>query len=757
MFSSGHMWTWASGIEVSLTGYEKSGGALDQYMAPASRDLRGFADFLEEFGYDDQAWWGNAWVRAYDLTGKRDYLDLAGRIFADMRAAWDEGSCGGGVWWNPNRDFKNAVTAELFILLAANLHNRTPGDTEYLAWAERSWQWFMGIGMVNDQKLINDGLRDCQNKGEPVWTYNQGIILGAAVELYRATGDEQYLTVAQGLADASTTLLVDAQGIFRERCEASGDCNDDQSAFKGIYQRYLTSLYEITGKPEYGAFLLRHARSIWSSRNADNAFGLSWSGPIDRVDSQRQIAAANALAALAPPQTVASRFVRAAGGTSFNHEMGHPAGSRGWGCDAGSCPAAGLMQTGPYFASLPPGAHVLHVQLSVSRTSAQATPLVELEVYGENGSQVLARREVSWSEFGQRRARQDFAVPFVYDAAQGPLSFRVRWLGAEKPPELIVSDLSVGPASSLSAAGLEHACGRLHPLELWVTDRHHEGEDCTMLSGGGLALAGGPTVARFELAVDDFAHDDEPVATLTVTDQADGHELATRTLTRHAFSSTLLHGFDLAFSAEPGQVVDFAVKRLASAHAPRLSARAVHVRAAIEHTPVTLPLDAVGIRESSGNGALDDAGSSFAAQALERPYYAGGHEFVLGPLNGTGPNMLSANGQVIALPAVKASELELLVLATYGTQSGAFRVEYQDGTSASFERSISDWWESTLQPDEEFAVAAPYFWAKSAKQYGNFHMFVHRLPLDGSKVPATLKLPNNTRIKVFAVTAISPQ
>ncbi len=756
MFNSGHMWTWASGIEASITGYQISSGAVHQYMFPATRDLRGFADFLEEFGYDDQAWWGNAWIRAYDVTGNRDYLDLAGRIFDDMLAAWDDDTCGGGVWWNPNRDFKNAVTAELFILLAANLHNRTPGDTEYLDWAVRAWNWFMGIGLVNDELLVNDGLRDCENRGEPVWTYNQGIILGATVELYRATLDPAYLAAAQSLADASTTRLVDDGGILRERCEAPGNCNDDQSAFKGIYQRYLASLYAATGEPAYREFLLRHARSLWASRNADNAFGLSWNGPIDRVDSQRQIAAANALATLAPPYTADARFVRAAGGASFNHAMGHPVSPHAWGCDAGSCPTSGLVQTGPFLASLRPGKHTLHAQLSVSRTSAEAVPLVDVEVYSEAEQRVVATRQVRWNELGAARVRHDIALPFTYEPSHGALEFRVRWLGAPAPPALTIHDVSVGAAASLSAANLDHACGRLDVHELWMAHRALDAGDCSLVSGGALAVAPGPAVARFELQVDDFAHDDAPVATLAVVDHADQREVASRTLTRSAFGNVLLHGFDLAFDAEAGHAYDFAVTRVSSPRAPALRARAVHVHPARQHTAVSLPYNARGIRQGAGSGELDGAGNAFAAQALAAPLQSGLHEFSVGPLADGSQNVVATSGQVVALPATPASALDLLVLAVNGTQSGAFRVEYTDGSSETFTRNVSDWWAPDLQADENYAVAAAYFWKASGRQYGNFHAFVHSLPLDPGKVPASVTLPNNPEILLLAATVVSP-
>lgn len=67
---------------------------------------RGFSGFINNY-YDDEGWWALAWVRAYDVTGNTEYLNMAESIFADMQGGVN-GTCGGGIWWSKDRKYKNA-------------------------------------------------------------------------------------------------------------------------------------------------------------------------------------------------------------------------------------------------------------------------------------------------------------------------------------------------------------------------------------------------------------------------------------------------------------------------------------------------------------------------------------------------------------------------------------------------------------------------------------------------------------------------
>jgi predicted alpha-1,6-mannanase (GH76 family) len=256
--------------------------------------------FINEF-FDDNLWWALAWVSAADLTGDERYRAAAQAIFAHSLSGWDD-TCGGGLWWNEKRDYKNAITNELFLTLAALLAIRVPGRQEYRDWALREWEWLHRSGLIGPSGLVNDGLTAaCANNGGTTWTYNQGVILGGLAALHELTGDEAYLRQAEAIADAALRSLVDKSGILAEPEEAKfAGRADDSTQFKGVFVRYLHDIARRGGKPEYEAFLLANADSVLArDRNPAGQFGLHWAGPFDRADASRQTSAVEVLIAAA--------------------------------------------------------------------------------------------------------------------------------------------------------------------------------------------------------------------------------------------------------------------------------------------------------------------------------------------------------------------------------------------------------------------------------------------------------------------------
>jgi predicted alpha-1,6-mannanase (GH76 family) len=297
-------WWNAANALTAVTRYAQCTGdhAQAEVIASTFRAARRrHTDFVNSF-FDDNGWWGLAWVAAHDLTGDGRYLGAARTIFARNETGWDD-TCGGGLWWNETRTYKNAITTELFLTLAALLHQRAPqGRGRYQAWALRAWEWLYSSGLIGASGLVNDGLTaGCANNGGTTWTYNQGVILGGLAALYQITGDHAYLAQGESIADAALRDLTSlsppaAPGILSEPGEeAAAGSSGDHTQFKGIFVRYLGDFCRETPRAAYSDFILANARSIWhNNRNPNNEFGLRWAGPFDKADASRQSSALDA-------------------------------------------------------------------------------------------------------------------------------------------------------------------------------------------------------------------------------------------------------------------------------------------------------------------------------------------------------------------------------------------------------------------------------------------------------------------------------
>jgi predicted alpha-1,6-mannanase (GH76 family) len=302
-------WWGAANSTTVLVNYSKLTGSSDHQPAIENTFYVNAPNgFVTTIHYDDEGWWALAWIDAYDWTGNPDYLTMASSIFDDMTNGWDEVRCGGGVWWSKAGSYKNAVTNELFLSLAAHLANRVSDPDRwagYVAWANLEWQWFSHSGMINSDNLINDGLTtSCENNQQTTWTYNQGVILGGLAELYQQNPDASLAQAAQNIALAAINQLTDVNGILHEPCEPG--CNGDRVQFKGIFVRNLMALNDAFPDARYVQFVRANADSIWNQdQGPDYEFGLVWSGPFspDSNAAASQTSALDALIAAAEMST----------------------------------------------------------------------------------------------------------------------------------------------------------------------------------------------------------------------------------------------------------------------------------------------------------------------------------------------------------------------------------------------------------------------------------------------------------------------
>ncbi|KAK4496636.1 hypothetical protein PRZ48_012616 [Zasmidium cellare] len=252
------------------------------YQAPKTN-----ADFLSDYN-DDAGWWSLALISLYDLTQNTQYLSTAENIFSAMASTFGTTPCSnnsagqGGIWWDEAHSYINAIPNELLMSVAAHLANRVQNGGGYRNIARRQWEWFRGSGLINSGNTINDGLdtSTCANNGGVVWTYNQGVILSALVELSTATGDSSLLSTAQNIASAAVEQLSDENGILHEPCESYAEgCDSDRTQFKGIFARSLAQLGK-AGGGDYGDFLRRNAESVWGrSDDGKGVLGVNWAGP----------------------------------------------------------------------------------------------------------------------------------------------------------------------------------------------------------------------------------------------------------------------------------------------------------------------------------------------------------------------------------------------------------------------------------------------------------------------------------------------
>jgi predicted alpha-1,6-mannanase (GH76 family) len=233
--------------------------------------------------YDDMAWLGLALERADRLLGL-GRPPVVARLADRLLGAWSA-DLGGGIPWRRADEFKNApANGPAAILLAR---------TGFLDRAVTTADWIDAVLRDPETGLIRDGARPDGRGGirieAPIYTYNQGVVLGAEVELaVRSVSGAEHADRVGRLVDAVGDRLSQDDVL-------AGHAGGDSGLFTGILARYLGLVAmslpgddpESTGVRERAAGLVRaSAEAAWSNAVAATqgsdrrvCFGPDWSRP----------------------------------------------------------------------------------------------------------------------------------------------------------------------------------------------------------------------------------------------------------------------------------------------------------------------------------------------------------------------------------------------------------------------------------------------------------------------------------------------
>lgn len=269
-------WWHAHALDALLDGYLREKGP--EYKERFEKELAG--TFRENGGtllhnwYDDMEWMALALLRAYDIFREEKYREQVLLIWEDIKTAWND-FCGGGMAWKKDQpDYKNTPANAPAAILAFRLYKRFHRE-EDLAWGKRIFEWNRDNLMDPKTCFIWDGMnRKGDGRIDKDWkfTYCQGVMMGAALEYYRITGDRQQLCLAEKVAGRAVLELTGEDGIFNE--EGPDDCG----LFRGIFFRYLCELIQEDAAEctDLKDILFQNAAAVETVGNEDGLIGSNW-------------------------------------------------------------------------------------------------------------------------------------------------------------------------------------------------------------------------------------------------------------------------------------------------------------------------------------------------------------------------------------------------------------------------------------------------------------------------------------------------
>ena len=246
-------------------------GAVARFAAGAERYLNrglgpvpGYSPYPEdreadtETWFDDNGWWGIAFVQAYRATGARRYLTDAERALRYIAAeGWDQN--GGGIWWNTHHPYKAGEALASGTLLATLIYQQTHSSfalaqaLEFLGWANSS-----GFSPA-DQLYAGSSLDPT-----PI-DYIESPLIYAQALLCRLTGTRDDCRRAEYLTATALRRL--------------GELLDFSPQYDAIYLQWMLALYALDRNPALYQLAASNAHDAQTrAADGEGLYLLSWDG-----------------------------------------------------------------------------------------------------------------------------------------------------------------------------------------------------------------------------------------------------------------------------------------------------------------------------------------------------------------------------------------------------------------------------------------------------------------------------------------------
>jgi hypothetical protein len=236
----------------------------ERYLNRGLRPVPGYSPYpgdreaSTQTWFDDNGWWGLAFVNAYRATGNRRWLNDAERALAYIaRAGWDPSA--GGIWWNTSHPYKSGPALASDTLLATLLYQLRRSSFD-LAQARRFLGWANASGFSQA-----DGLYAGSSLNATPVDYIEAPLIYAQATLCRITAVPAECQLAERLK---------ARALSR-----FGYLLDFSPQYDAIYLQWMLALYALDGDRTLYAMAADNARDAQTrAANGQGLYLLSWNG-----------------------------------------------------------------------------------------------------------------------------------------------------------------------------------------------------------------------------------------------------------------------------------------------------------------------------------------------------------------------------------------------------------------------------------------------------------------------------------------------